>query len=229
MQRKVNVVEDLDGNKIVVIHDVKFKGKRSLEWEEVETYLKQFVGESYVIEDTNDMIYIGTDFPDEYAHSEYTMSLKGANTKAKANAAQGIPELIEIATSKEYRENVKDKHSKDAKFGWYRYDSRFALPVYKENGEIAGYNFYKVIMVIRHARLRRNISAEDVARKAGISKFTLTSIEKGATTVSIGAYAAVLAVLNLDEDFGLIAVDELGKKRYWDQNLQKRERASRKK
>ena len=152
MQRKVNVVEDLDGNKIVFIHDVKFKGKRSLEWEEVETYLKQFVGESYVIEDTNDMIYIGTDFPDEYAHSEYTMSLKGANTKAKANAAQGIPELIEIATSKEYRENVKNKHSKDAKFGWYRYDSRFALPVYKENGEIAGYNFYKVIMVIRHAQ-----------------------------------------------------------------------------
>ena len=82
---------------------------------------------------------------------------------------------------------------------------------------------------IRRARLRRNISAEDVARKAGISKFTLTSIEKGTITVSIGAYAAVLAVLNLDEDFGLVAVDEFGKKQYWDQNLQKRERASKKK
>ena len=72
MQRKVNVVEDLDGNKIVFIHDVRFKGKRSIEWIDVETYLKEFVGESYVIEDTNDMIYIGADFPDEYAHSEYT-------------------------------------------------------------------------------------------------------------------------------------------------------------
>ena len=30
MQRKVNVVEDLDGNKIVFIHDEKFKGKRSI-------------------------------------------------------------------------------------------------------------------------------------------------------------------------------------------------------
>jgi len=30
MQRKVNVVEDLDGNKIVVIHDIRFKGKRSI-------------------------------------------------------------------------------------------------------------------------------------------------------------------------------------------------------
>lgn len=82
---------------------------------------------------------------------------------------------------------------------------------------------------IRRARLRRNISAEDVAQKAGVSKFTLTSIEKGVCTVSIGAYAAVLAVLELDEDFRLIAVDEIGKKRYWDQNLQKRELASRKK
>ena len=152
MQRKVDVVEDLDGNKIVCIHDVKFKGKRLIEWTDVEGYLKQFVGESYVIEDTKDMIYIGTDFPDEYAHSGYTTSLKGANAKAKANAAQGVPELIEIATGKEYRENTKTKHGKDAKFGWYRYTSRFALPVYKESGEVEGYNVFKVIMVVRHAK-----------------------------------------------------------------------------
>ena len=152
MERKVNVVEDLDGNKIVFIHDVRFKGKRSIEWTDVEMYLKQFVGESYVIEDTKDMIYIGTDFPDEYAHSEHTTSLKGAKAKAKANASQGVPELIEIATGKEFRENVKEKHSKDAKFGWYRYTSRFALPVYEESGEAESYNVFKVIMVVRHAK-----------------------------------------------------------------------------
>ena len=152
MQRKVNVVEDLDGNKIVFIHDVRFKGKRSIEWTDIETYLKEFVGESYVIEDTKDMIYIGTDFPDEYAHSEYTTSLNGTNAKAKANAAQGVPELIEIATGKEYRENTKTKHSKDAKFGWYRYNSRFALPVYDEKGEVNGYNVFHVMLVVRHAQ-----------------------------------------------------------------------------
>ena len=32
MQRKVNVVEDLDGNKIVVIHDIRFKGRQAIEW-----------------------------------------------------------------------------------------------------------------------------------------------------------------------------------------------------
>jgi len=152
MQRKVNVVGDLDGNKIVFIHDARFKGKRSIEWGDVEKYLKQFVGESYIVEDTKDMIYIGTDFPDEYAHSKYTISLKGANTKAKANASQGVPELIEIATGKEFRENVKAKHSKDAKYGWYRYTSRFALPVYKESEEVESYNVFKVIMIVRHAK-----------------------------------------------------------------------------
>ena len=56
MQRKVNVVEDLDGNKIVVIHDTIFKGKRTMEWTDVEEYLKRFVGEEHIIEDTGDVV-----------------------------------------------------------------------------------------------------------------------------------------------------------------------------
>lgn len=152
MERKIDVIEDLDGNKIVFIHDVLFKGKRSIEWTDVEMYLKQFVGESYIIEDTNDMIYIGKDFPDEYTHSEYTTSLKGVNAKAKANAAQGIPEMIRIATGKEYRKNSKEKHSRDAKCGWFRYNSRFALPVYDDKGKVTRYNVFHVIMVIRYAQ-----------------------------------------------------------------------------
>ena len=55
MERKVNVVEDLDGNKIVVIHDIIFKGKRTMEWTDVEEYLKRFVGEEHIIEDSVDV------------------------------------------------------------------------------------------------------------------------------------------------------------------------------
>ena len=117
MERKVNVVEDLNGNKIVVIHDVIFKGKRTIEWGDVEAYLKRFVGEEYMIESTGDLIYIGADLPDEYAHSNYTKLLKGTNAKAKANAAHGLPEIIEIATEKAHKENYKEKHNKDAKYG----------------------------------------------------------------------------------------------------------------
>lgn len=151
MQRKVNVVEDLYGNKIVVIHDIIFKGKRVMEWIDVEAYLKRFVGEEYIIEDTEDLVYIGPDLPDEYAHSNYTILLKGTNAKAKANAAQGIPEMLLIANEREFEENHKDKHSKDAKYGWYSYATRFALPVYGKNGDVERYNVFRAIMLVRHA------------------------------------------------------------------------------
>lgn len=94
MQRKVNVVEDLDGNKIVVIHDIIFQGKRSVEW-------------------------------------------------------------IEIATEKAHKDNYKEKHNRDAKYGWYKYTSRFALPIYDSDGEIDRYNVFQVVMIVRHAEDER--------------------------------------------------------------------------
>ena len=75
-----------------------------------------------------------------------------ANAKAKANATQGLPELIEIAAGKRHTENYKEKHMEDAMYGWYRYESRFALPVFNGVGEIERYNVFNVIMVIRHAK-----------------------------------------------------------------------------
>lgn len=61
--RNISVIRDEDGNKIVVINDILFKGKRSVNWDDVREYLKQFVGEVYQIAETKDMIYIGTDLP----------------------------------------------------------------------------------------------------------------------------------------------------------------------
>lgn len=78
-------------------------------------------------------------------------NVKGANAKAKANAAQGLPELLMIADEKEYEINRKEKHSQDAKYGWYSYVTRFALPVYGENENIERYNVFQAIMLVRHA------------------------------------------------------------------------------
>lgn len=150
-KRNVAVIQDVDGHNIVVINDIRFKGKQSIKWNDVEAYLRRYIGDFYRVVDTNDEIYIGSDLPDEYAHSEYTRILKGANAKAKANAVQGIPELIEIASEKRHTDNFKKKHEKDAKYGWYRYGSRFALPVYNELGEVMRYNVYHVAMIIRHS------------------------------------------------------------------------------
>ena len=79
---------------------------------------------------------------------------------------------------------------------------------------------------IQKARLRRNILAEVLAEHAGISKGTLTAVEKGEPTVSVGAYVSVLNALGMANDFELIAVDREGKQQYRALHLQERKRAS---
>lgn len=45
----------------------------------------------------------------------------------------------------------KEKHRRNAKYGWYRYDSRFALPVYDRSGEIERHNIFHASLLIRRA------------------------------------------------------------------------------
>ena len=82
---------------------------------------------------------------------------------------------------------------------------------------------------IKLARLRRKLSSQLVAERAGISRQTLNAIENGSSTVSIGSYATVLHALNnLDTDLLLIAKeDEFGRK-LQDLDLPTRKRAPKK-
>ena len=144
-----SVLKDADGRDIVVINDIRFKGKRKIDWKDVEAYLRQYIGEFYEIADTKDIVYIGKEFPDEYSGSEDTARLMGTLAKAKANAAQGIPQLIETATNRRYKENLAEKHKEKARLGWYRYTSRFALPVYGDDGEIDRYNVFRIEVLVR--------------------------------------------------------------------------------
>ena len=78
---------------------------------------------------------------------------------------------------------------------------------------------------IKLARLRRNISSSLQAERAGISRPTLTMIEKGAPSVSLGNYTQVLVSLGLEKDLLKVAADdELGRK-LQDLNLPLRQRA----
>ena len=111
---------------------------------------QEYIGECYEIAESSEKIYIGKEFPDEFANAKDARGLKGANAKAKANAAQAIKELIQIAENKSEFPDYGDRHGNRAKNGWYRYDVRFGLPVYEENDTLIRYNIFSARMLVRH-------------------------------------------------------------------------------
>ena len=83
---------------------------------------------------------------------------------------------------------------------------------------------------IKLARLRRDLSAELVAERAGISRASLWKVESGNPAVAMGIYAAVLHALNyMDKDLLLVAKDDELGRHLQDMNLLTRKRASRRK
>ena len=80
------------------------------------------------------------------------------------------------------------------------------LPKYLDIFEQIGEN-------LKLARKRRKLTTEQVSERAGIHRATLYRIEKGDPTVAIGLYFNVFRVLNLQDDFLKLAVDdEFGRK-----------------
>lgn len=149
MSRRNSIVKEKDGKKIVVIHDVRFKGKTRAEWDEIEQFLKEYIGKHFEIAENSEIVYIGKEFPDEFVHGYDKLVLKGPNLKAKANASLAIGELIQIGTNQSIAPDYDKRHGRQAAGGWYRYDTRLALPVYNDEGKIVRYNVYKMRMLIR--------------------------------------------------------------------------------
>lgn len=81
---------------------------------------------------------------------------------------------------------------------------------------------------LRLARLRRQYSAESVAKRAGIARGTLYRVEAGDPGVSIATYASVLRVLGLQADLDLIARDDALGRKLQDLDLPVRKTAPRK-
>lgn len=94
------------------------------------------------------------------------------------------------------------------------------LPGQKKNLATLGEN-------IKYARLRRDLSSEQVAERAGISRNTLIKVEKGDEGVAIGYYFRVLAVLGLDKDILSVAKDDELGRALQDAKLTVKERVSR--
>ena len=56
---------------------------------------------------------------------------------------------IQIADNKTEFPDYDRRNKKKKKNGWYRYDSRFGIPVYSELGEIERYNIFRARMLVR--------------------------------------------------------------------------------
>ena len=81
---------------------------------------------------------------------------------------------------------------------------------------------------IKLARLRRNLSVAQIAERATCSPLTVSRVEKGAPTVSIGIYLRVLYALQLEDDILHLAKDDELGHRLQDLSLINRRRASKK-
>ena len=82
---------------------------------------------------------------------------------------------------------------------------------------------------IKLARLRRKLSAEQVAERAGISRSTLWQIEKGQPNVSMGYYAQVLFVLGLEKNLSTMAADDVLGRKLQDAEILVKKRAPKRK
>lgn len=82
---------------------------------------------------------------------------------------------------------------------------------------------------LKLARLRRKYSTEIVAQRAGITRVTLSKVEKGDPGVAFGIYARVMQVLRLEDDLAKLALDDVLGRRLQDAGLTPKRRAPRRK
>jgi transcriptional regulator with XRE-family HTH domain len=82
---------------------------------------------------------------------------------------------------------------------------------------------------IKLARLRRKLSVEQIAERAGISRSTLWQIEKGLPSVSMGYYAQVLFVLGLEKNLSELAANDVLGRKLQDAEILVKNRAPKKK
>ena len=62
---------------------------------------------------------------------------------------------------------------------------------------------------LRHARVKRGLTTVQLAQQARISRMTLSAVEAGAPSPTMGTYLRVMGVLGVSQDLALVASDTL--------------------
>lgn len=127
--------------------------KDTRDYSVAEAYLKTLVDTEHpfatILMDAQP-VYIGRDLPGEYRSSEYTKTLRKAIRDVKMQAATNLDEMLLLAENGEWHENIKEKHKVDAKNGWYRYSTQFAVPVLDIKKSVDHYTVYSGTLLIRN-------------------------------------------------------------------------------
>ena len=76
------------------------------------------------------------------------------------------------------------------------------------------------------ARKRRHLSMQDIADRATVTRLSVSKVEHGDPTVSMGIYARVLYALNLEKDLSLLAADDALGRQLQDAELLRNGRSS---
>lgn len=79
---------------------------------------------------------------------------------------------------------------------------------------------------LRLARLRRDLTIEQVASRIQVSRNTVAAAEKGKPSVSIGVYGKMLFVYQMEDQLLQIAAEDVLGRNIQDLNLKQRKRAS---
>ena len=78
---------------------------------------------------------------------------------------------------------------------------------------------------IRLARLRRNITSQEMAQRTSLGRNTIVKIESGDESVAMGSYFRVLIALGLDLDILALAKDDVLGRKLQDAKLLPKQRA----
>lgn len=78
---------------------------------------------------------------------------------------------------------------------------------------------------IKLARLRRNITSQEMAQRTSLGRNTIVKIESGDESVAMGSYFRVLIALGLDLDILALAKDDVLGRKLQDAKLLPKQRA----
>lgn len=126
---KYSVIYNEDGsfNRVKIDDNIFENNKQKSINNTIKDYLEDHINEYANIIESGQKVYLGKDLPSEYAFSKSSQSLPLPNKLAKGRASSGLKEIIENASNRIYEKNQKIKHNIDAKYGFYKYDTKFSF------------------------------------------------------------------------------------------------------